>query len=109
MKIVWRVSEVPKGPYRSFEFRSWPFASFGHPDGRPAGRIFSVDGQPYHGQYSRADDLGFNIRVAITIVDKLGNWHWRNLVGCWRNINEAKDAVRRFYLAHPEHLPKEAA
>jgi hypothetical protein len=34
MKIVWRVSEVSKRPYRSFEFRSWPYASFGHPDGR---------------------------------------------------------------------------
>lgn len=109
MKIVWRVGEAPTGRYKAFSTRAWPFASFGHADGRSAGRIFSVDGQQYRGEYSRAEDIGFNIRVGITVLDDQGNWQWRNLVVCWRNINEAKDAVRRFYIAHPEHVPKEQA
>ena len=102
MKLIWRVGSIPTGRYRSFEKRLWPGASFNSVEG-PAAASIDAD-ESYNPCYSKKDDVGFDLKIRVTIPTDDNRFEWKTLKKRVRSIKEAKELVQEFYEQNPKYI-----
>jgi hypothetical protein len=100
LKLKWKVSPVPTGPYRSFQKREWPGAVYG--DDTPAVAIYCED------EYIPAKvKLGQHAPLKVCVADhSVRPWRWLTLTKRYATLEQAKEAARLCFEQHPELLKK---
>ena len=106
MKLIWRVSPVPTGRYRSFEHRSWPSANY--KNGRPAVSLSCAE--DYCGRLARATD-GLEIKIDVADWSIPGNsFKWRTMKQRAVSLAQAKQLATDFLTKfHPEFAEKKVS
>ena len=74
--------------------------------GRPPG-CHHEGGRSIQGEFASAEDVGFDIKVFVTVVDEKITWKWRLLKKRARSVKEAKELAADFYAKNPTHVPRE--
>ena len=99
-KVVWRVSSVPTGMYRSFERRGWPAADYSN--GEPAASIHCADDY-----VPRNVKTGEHAELEVYVVDHSTkpNWTRRRLKRRCKTLQEAKQLVDKFLEQFPHYAP----
>lgn len=103
MKLKWKVSDVPIGPYRSFQQRAWPQAWYSE-TGQLAAAIACED------EYKPANVReGKHAPLKVYVYDYSdGVQHriCRVLIRQFATLDEAKATAERFLINHPEYAPE---
>lgn len=96
---TWKVDPAPTGKYRSFAHRGWPSADYA--GDRIAAKIYCED--DYEPQNART---GKHAALRLHVADySVTPWKWRKAKGEFKTIQEAKDALVKILLDHPELMP----
>jgi hypothetical protein len=109
MKLIWKVQEAPTGPYRSFEKRDWPVASYD--DGTPAGHI-----RCYNAYIPANVKTGKHGALMLFVADhsvgndpelkaKHGAFRWRKAKSTFATLKEAKEALLVILEKFPQLKP----
>ena len=97
MNIKWHVSEVPKGPYRSFHGRQWPTAFI---NDNPAFQIACADDYiPAHVRTGNHAELV----LSVAKYEENGSWQWRRFVRRFATLAEAKVFAKNYVKNNPEN------
>jgi hypothetical protein len=105
MKYIWKVSEAPTGPYRSFQKRGWPTAE------TPAGEVVATIGcvddyRPADVKTGKHQPLILRVRRKTSTseeIEKFGGFRWLRMIKEFATLDEAKAAFKRFVDNNPEH------
>jgi len=101
LKLVWRVDPKPTGPYKSFEKRQWPSASYSN--GSPA---FSIACEEVYTPSVAKE--GKHGALTIRVADHSEhNWRWKTIAQRAATLEEAKNIASRFLFRHPKVAPRE--
>ena len=106
MKIKWKVSEAPTGPYKSFQRRGWPIATFD--DGSYAATLQCED------EYRPSSvKSGQHKPITVTICLHGRKEEGRGLITAKlkqhaATLDEVKSMVTAFYEKYPQHLPNKS-
>ena len=104
MKIKWKVSEKPSGPYRSFYNRAWPDAYYDNAGKDPAAAIYcSASYDP--SQAKTGDHPPLTLMIADHSVPGPG-FTWRKVKGEFKTLQEAKDKAEELIEKYPNIHPK---
>jgi len=99
-RIVWVVSEKPKGQYRSFQGRQWPSAFLDNKDGKIIFHIVPVDKVTQYWP-SLAEETELQVRI----MDWRGERPiWRVLRRVCHGVKSAKRHAVEFLELHPEYM-----
>ncbi len=97
IKLKWKVSSEPTGPYRSFQFRGWPTAEF------------EMNGAMWSAGFIMCEDDYRPARVKTGEHKELEVWFrdWRDnknkrLKARFKTLAEAKVGLLDFLQRHPE-------
>jgi hypothetical protein len=103
MKIKWKVSEISKGKYRSFEKRSWPYAYYNNKNESSAAMIRCEDA------YISSDvKTGNHALLDLYVADhSMKPWKWRKAVKQFKTLKEAKEGLLRILKSNPDLIPEE--
>jgi hypothetical protein len=105
MKLYWKVSDIPTGPYRSFETRDWPTAYFDKEMCLPAAHIYCDD--EYKPSRIKTGNHA-ELRVRVTDWSVIGQgFKWKTMAMRFKTLEEAKFGGGKFFDYHPEFLPTE--
>jgi hypothetical protein len=105
VKLKWKASEKPTGPYKCFQKRSWPVAHFGKTD-VTAASIYCED-QYVPSRVKLGEHKELIVRVAIRDAEKGPGWNWCNLKKRAATLEEAKAIAQDFFDRNPKYLPEE--
>lgn len=105
VQLVWRVSDVPSGPFRGFQKRAWPMAYFKGTDN--AAVMLGCD------QAYRPKDVADGTHPPLTVYiaqynlpPGKGSFRWRKLVTTYTTLDDAKKAAVIAFDKHPQFIPK---
>lgn len=99
MKYKWKVSEKPKGKYRSFEKREFPFAEY--ENGEFAAQMISESWYD-----SEKKKKGEYKPITLVIADHSEKpWKRRVFKKRFLTIDDAKEAFKKLLKEHPEIMP----
>lgn len=101
VKIKWRISEKPTGPYRSFQKRHWPSAYYSNKI-----PCASLDCST---QYSATSvKIGCHSEITVRVADHSQKpWQLRTLKARAKTLAEAKQMVADFIKKYPHYIPEE--
>mgnify|MGYP001234643636 CR=1 FL=1 len=100
MKVKWKVSEAPSGPFRSLYDRSWPSAEV---NGKPAFSISCKDSYiPALVKKGEYEELSLNVAV----YDNEGKFVWRKFVKRFSTLVELKEFAQRYVNDHKEEYSR---
>ena len=108
MKVKWKVSDKPRGPYRSFEVWQWPM--LWDDKGRPIMKVVCEDAYtPARGRGEQSHDpLQLYVADYRPESNPSGRgFQWRRVKRQYATLEEAKAGAQRILDAMPE-LFKEA-
>lgn len=105
MKLVWKVDVAPTGPYRSFQKRGWPDASYGK-DGKPAVFLYSASDYTPH-----AARTGEHSPIEVVVLHhndpkQPRSWGRYRLKQQATTLAEAKLLAKNWLEQHPDWHPK---
>lgn len=105
MKIKWTISPAPTGKHRSFQHRSWPFATV---NGEAAFSVRSIDRRDYSALAAKTpvpNDIIILIAVwrnkNVSYDPEARTFDWRRLKGAWSTLAEAKAHVADVVARNP--------
>jgi hypothetical protein len=104
MKLKWKVSEIPTGPYRSFDTRSWPSAE--DEEGNSIAMILS-DSEYVPKNVKTGNHLPLSLCFADYSVDKVkeGAFKWKTLKRKFNTLKEVKKYMAEFVILYPQYFP----
>jgi hypothetical protein len=94
--IKWSVQPLPTGPYKSFQRRGWPSATYS--DGRLAVSLGSASGEDYNSRTAETESLWIGVRDHSVKPPE-----YRRLVTRAQGVKAAKALAERFIAQHPEY------
>ena len=100
MKVKWKVSESPSGPFRSFTQRAWPSAEV---NGKAAFTISCAD------EYVPAlvkKGTHAELLLHVAVYDSEGKFKWQKFVKRFSTLTELKKFAQRYVNSREEEYSR---
>lgn len=99
LTVIWKVSPKNTGPFKSFQYRSWPSAFLHSADGPILFQLLPVEDNPAYDKR-----IAETTELIVRINDRRGKEPvWRRLKVSYMGVTAAKEGAMAFLQSHPEY------